>query len=90
MLSLLCSEIDLLLGNIDLHRCPRAKQFPHLRQALDCGQEPRLSSILPLLDPRRSLDALPGAPEIGLLDLEPANGNPFDQQLFQGSRLQTG
>ena len=75
----LLPHIDLLLRNIDLHQRARCEELPDLRQRFDRGEEPGLCAILPLLDPGGPLGTLPCSHEVGLLHLEPAEGDPFYQ-----------
>ena len=75
----LLPHIHLLLRNIHLHQRARFKELPDLRQCFDGGQEPGLRPILPLLDPGSPVGPLPCRHEVGLLHLEPAEGDSVYQ-----------
>jgi len=75
----LLSHIHLLLRNIHLHQRARFKELPDLRQCFDGGEEPGLRPILPVLDPGSPVGPLPCSQEVGLLHLEPAEGDSVYQ-----------
>ena len=76
-----------LLRDVDLHHGTRPEQFPDLCQGLDGRQQPSLQPILSLLDPCHKLLPVACRDEVGMLDLEPADRDPLDEEPFEWGRL---
>ena len=78
------ADIDLLLGDIDLHG--RARQPAHGRQQPQGGEEAPVSVIDLLLPVVVVVGRPDGQVVLGGLDLEPADGDAVRQQPLDGGR----